>query len=66
MERAYAKCAKIYRWMLERHALIKHPSFAKMIEFEKRASDLRSSFLTIGRRKMKKILLIQFNLIFFT
>ncbi|RHZ70944.1 hypothetical protein Glove_264g14 [Diversispora epigaea] len=47
LQELYFKWAKIYRWMLERRALIE-----KMIEFEKRTHVLLSKFIpTIGRRK---------------
>ncbi|RHZ81787.1 hypothetical protein Glove_117g41 [Diversispora epigaea] len=53
LQELYAKCAKIYRWMLERRALIE-----KMIEFEKKASDPRrlfqSSFRLLEEEKWRK------------
>ncbi|RHZ60534.1 hypothetical protein Glove_352g12 [Diversispora epigaea] len=50
LKELYTECAKIYRWILERHALIE-----KVIEFEKKASNAPLS------RKTKKILLVKFN-----
>ncbi|CAG8512280.1 10351_t:CDS:10 [Acaulospora morrowiae] len=53
LQELYAKCAKIYRWMLERRALIE-----KMIDFEKKASDpkrlFQSSFRLLEEEKWRK------------
>ncbi|CAG8488095.1 6415_t:CDS:10, partial [Scutellospora calospora] len=53
LQELYAKCAKIYRLMLERRALIE-----KMTEFEKKASDPRrlfqSSFRLLEEEKWRK------------
>ncbi|RIB22197.1 microtubule associated protein [Gigaspora rosea] len=53
LQELYAKCAEIYRLMLERRALI-----SKMIEFEKKASDPRrlfqSSFRLLEEEKWRK------------
>ncbi|RHZ78029.1 hypothetical protein Glove_168g38 [Diversispora epigaea] len=56
LQESYVKCAKIYRWMLERRALIE-----KMIKFEKKESDPRPSFKVHSNYWMKKILLVQFS-----
>ncbi|KAG9298618.1 hypothetical protein G9A89_012686 [Geosiphon pyriformis] len=53
LKELYAKCARIYKLMLERRALIE-----KMIEFEKKASDPRrlfqSSFRLLEEEKWRK------------
>ncbi|CAG8568585.1 4980_t:CDS:10 [Funneliformis caledonium] len=53
LQELYAKCAKIYKWMLDRRALIE-----KMIEFEKKASDPRrlfqASFRLLEEEKWRK------------
>ncbi|CAG8503981.1 12511_t:CDS:10 [Acaulospora colombiana] len=53
LQELYFKCAKIYKWMLDRRALIE-----KMIDFEKKASDpkrlFQSSFRLLEEEKWRK------------